>query len=443
MKSLAYRSRSIEPLVRRHAQDAAFYWAQHDGSMYSPRLTVQTMARFGELLNAHLDGLALAGAQGFEYARSALIRWRKPAETFVCIWLAQHLADIDAAERSVFDVVQRDPDGLLRGMIGAVGWLPRDHALTAIARWSWREEAYLQVAALRGAALIGSPAIEVSARPLDAFLTSPNPHLRAAACRAVAADRHEERTPTLRALLQDAELAVRAEAAIALARGDAAESSSLAAASALWRCVLAQVQHADEATGWFRSQALRRLNRWIRHLASIAPVGGFDADVFFAQAPTRVALTFVAYHAAPQYLPYVVKQISDPQHARYAGWVWHAITGVDLRAAGLAINEPRPAAERISGPVTFDRLDADEGLPLPDIAAVQRWSGQLPDERCLLGQALTFERALHVLEHCVQSLRGIAAHTLLYGMPQHAVTIRAPMSIQQAVLTRLRAEVKA
>ncbi|WP_267877617.1 hypothetical protein [Massilia frigida] len=30
----------IAPLVRRHAEDAAFYWSQHDGSASSPHLTL-------------------------------------------------------------------------------------------------------------------------------------------------------------------------------------------------------------------------------------------------------------------------------------------------------------------------------------------------------------------------------------------------------------------
>lgn len=51
----------IEPLVRRHAEDAAFYWAQHDASAESPRLELSGLARFSQLLAAHLEGLEVAG----------------------------------------------------------------------------------------------------------------------------------------------------------------------------------------------------------------------------------------------------------------------------------------------------------------------------------------------------------------------------------------------
>lgn len=47
----------IEPLVHRHAGDAAFYWQQHDGSAHSPLVGLPQLLEFDRLLDAHLDGL--------------------------------------------------------------------------------------------------------------------------------------------------------------------------------------------------------------------------------------------------------------------------------------------------------------------------------------------------------------------------------------------------
>jgi hypothetical protein len=58
----------IPALVHRHAGDAAFYWQQHDGSAHSPLVGLPQLAEFDRLLDAHLDGLWVAGEPGWEIA---------------------------------------------------------------------------------------------------------------------------------------------------------------------------------------------------------------------------------------------------------------------------------------------------------------------------------------------------------------------------------------
>jgi hypothetical protein len=84
----------IAPLVRRHVEDASFYWAQHDASAYSPRLSLSGLARFSDLLDAHLEGVLVAGSAGWAPTLDALERWKQPGEAFVCTYAALHRGDM-------------------------------------------------------------------------------------------------------------------------------------------------------------------------------------------------------------------------------------------------------------------------------------------------------------------------------------------------------------
>lgn len=79
---------TITPLAMRHLTDAAFYWLQLDQSETAFRLPFDRVALFNERIEAHLQGLAIAGPEGLALAFAELERWRKPGEAFVCVWLA-------------------------------------------------------------------------------------------------------------------------------------------------------------------------------------------------------------------------------------------------------------------------------------------------------------------------------------------------------------------
>ncbi len=439
----------IAPLVRRHAEDAAFYWSQHDASAYSPRLTLSGLARFSHLLSAHLEGVEVAGAQGWEPALAALDRWKQPGEAFVCAHVALQCGDAVQLD-ALLEHVRASPDNLLRGVISALTWVPRAHALDIIRCWTGAgSETITQVAALRAVALIGEQAETTLSQPIAHFMLSLDAHVRAAACRAAAIFRESCTVePLLHAALRDSELTVRAEAAITLGhRGQALATADadaqITAAGTLWQCVAAQVNVFNAATGWYRKQAMRRLNRWVQQLAWQAPLGHKDLPALLAFVPPRVGLHFVAYHGDPVHLPYVISTMNDPETARYAGWVWHAITGVDMQAAGMALPEPEPTPD---APAASEaRLDADLGLPLPHIDAIRAYpSASLRHSiRYLLGQELTESHALDVLDASSQALRSIAAQTMMFSYPQGSIAVRGPAQVQMQSCAAMRMALQA
>ena len=434
----------IAPLVRRHAEDAAFYWSQHDASANSPHLTFVGLARFSELLAAHLEGLSVAGSDGWPPTLAALERWKQPGEAFVCAWLALKTGDAAKLDRLLTQVRAR-PDELLRGVISAFGWAPHTQALDIIHTWSGpTSDPILQTVALRATALLGAAALPFLAQPLALFLASPDEHVRAAACRATARAGNSLHDAALRAGLQDPCLAARAEAAIALGgraplRADHDTNGAIVAAENLWQCVVTQVKLHNAATGWYRKQALRRLQRWVQLLSSLIPIGHPNLAELVNFMPARVALRFIAYHGDSAHLPYVIAHMRDSANARYAAWVWQTITGVDLRANALVMPEPHAGSGTLEGGDA--RLDTDLGLPLPNADAIAGHSGVrlAAGQQYLLGQVLTPMRALSLLQHAVQAERSIAAQYLLALPAGTAGTAHARLSIRAAAPQQIRA----
>jgi uncharacterized protein (TIGR02270 family) len=436
---------TIAPLIRRHAEDAAFYWLQHDASAYSPRLNLAGLERFSQLLTAHLEGLHVAGDAGWQPSLAALQKWKQPGEAFVCAHTA--LQNNDPAQlQALMQEVSARPDELLRGIISALAWVPRERALANVAAWSAADSGPVkQVSALRGAALLGLGATASLSQPIDYFLGSANPHVRSAACRA-AGQTLGPSTPDalLRQALQDPEITVRAEAAITLgqhayAQGQHNTPAAIQVADTLWHAIVAQVELHNTATGWYRKQALRRLNRWVQYLACLVPTGNTELAALLAFMPPRVALRFVAYHGDPAHLPFVLTHMGHPDTARYAGWVWQSITGVDLQAAGMTL--PEPELEEGAPAVTQMQLDADAGMPLPNAQAIGRHSTVAlhTGTRYLLGQPMSPPQLLDVVQDAPQALRSIASMHLQLAHPQAKLGLRGPAQMQQQALGAMRA----
>ncbi|MEY4560884.1 MAG: hypothetical protein RLZZ618_161 [Pseudomonadota bacterium] len=429
----AFQFPVLPPLIARHAEDAGFYWSQLDASDRSTRVDFARFTHFNRLLDAHLEGLRVAGAAGMTPALSALQRWRGAGEAFACTWLVA-AGGAASGESSLLAELAKHADVMLRGAVSALAWSGAA-GLPCIGRWSAAEApAAGQVAALRAAALLQAMGLAALASPLPEYFLSAHAPVRAAACRVAAtAPQSAELISLLRAAMADPDMPVRAEAALALARSPEPRGAT----AVLWKCVADQSSLHTQATGWLRKQSARRLNRWLRHLAWLAPLGHVDLPTLFAHLPPRAGLTFALHHGDPAHLPQVVSLMADPATARHAGWVWQTLTGADLLAHGLVA--PEPEADPDIPAVTEALLDADQGLPLPDTAAVRRWPMALPHgQRVLMGAPLTAAQAAEVINsNAPQALRHIAATALGHLDGRLHIHVRAPAAQQRDILNQL------
>ncbi|RZI57110.1 MAG: hypothetical protein EOP37_21735 [Rubrivivax sp.] len=434
---LAERAPVVPSVVRRHVEDAAFYWTQLDVSLDAPQLDANRAAHFGDLLCAHLEGIRVAGREAVALSLQALERWRKPGEAFVAFLAALQLEEGDrqVAIDAVLRQVKRRPDLLIRGAVSAVAWSDPKHSRYWLATISDASDPVDLVIALRGSALT-----QGSVGSLDRWLGHAHPAVRAAACRCAGPTQPAK----LESLSGDEDLGVRAESAIAQARElDKVDvQRRLLIASRLWQCVSEQLEHCKKSTGWDRVQADRRLVRWIRHLAVLAPVGHPGMRELVVRLPSRAALTAMLHHGDLGLLDLVVRFMDDEAQQRWAGWVWQCLTGIDLEARGLVREEP---PIDLDAPLTASRKDADLGLPLPDTARISAHSASLQaraqGQRVLRG-LIVDEALLHRIidpEYgAPQGLRFVAVNALNAARPDHGLNLRARPALQRLALCSLK-----
>jgi len=119
--------------------------------------------------------------------------------------------------------------------------------------------------------------------------------------------------------------------------------------------------------------------------------------------------------------------------ARLAGWVWQAITGIDLELAELTLPEPDQPAAWDTPERETDELDV--GLPLPDQQKIATYPLSLPAAPVLLGQTLDQAQLVNLLKNAPQPLRWNAAQRLAILDGKPAFNIRARADMQHARLT--------
>lgn len=424
----------ILPLVTRHAEDAAFYWMQRDAKACSPLLRFDRLMHFDTLLNAHLDGLRMAGESGWELALKNLTRWRTNGESFTAYVL---MLESNNAEKltALWRLVKTCPDTTYSGLISALGWVKPDVALRWLEYWLGQTEfAGLQMIALRGYAIRRI----APTTPLDVFFRSPHAFVRAAACMLAGRVRMYTYNAYLHALRQDADADVRACAALALhLQGEGA-----AVATDMWQALQHLNLTANNAKGLARQQGFERCTTYARHFGHALPTNHFDWQQVAQMLPPRQALTLFAHHGDPITIPLIASFLIKPELARLAGWALGMITGIDLDAQGLT--QPPPAPDEDEDERTIPASDPDVGLPWPNPQAIGAWwnanrTRYIAGNRLLLGQAINDkEHCLDVLDNGTQVERYAAAlHFALSGQQLPFIETRAAAQEQQQIMEQI------
>ena|SRR2546422_6925602 len=115
----------VQGIVRQHVEEAAALHARRSLLCHSRRTTLDVLARVDERLNAHVDGIAIAGAAVASFCAEAL-QTSAPGEAAFPAAIAAILTRDHNALESLFQMAVDDP-AVRSALISAFGWVEREH----------------------------------------------------------------------------------------------------------------------------------------------------------------------------------------------------------------------------------------------------------------------------------------------------------------------------
>jgi uncharacterized protein (TIGR02270 family) len=407
----------LPKIIDQHLVETAFLWTQRDRLACAPHIRLGQLDRFDDRVEAHIDGLRVAGCFGWGLARSGLEEGG-PGELYAAAVLA---FESDAEDR-INLVLEKGPTAppRNRAVVSALGWceLPTiSKHLQAIVASS---DSVLRWTGIAGYAVRRQD----PGQQLVLLLKDEHPRIRARALKAAAELGRREFLPSALQALREKDDDCRFYAAWAAIRF---APRGTPAAQTLMEFVDKPTPRQREAV----SMAVRGLDvaaakAWLNKL------GGDGKHL-------RLATIGAGALGDPELIETLINLMQIDDLARVAGESFSMITGVDLSEAKLERERPEgfesgptddPADENVA-------MDEDENLPWPNADLVAKWwsanrSRFQPGRRYLCGREISVESARQTLVDGKQRQRAAAAMELAMLQPHEPLfNVRARGSWQQ------------
>ncbi|MGX1174928.1 TIGR02270 family protein [Pseudomonas sp. R151218B TE3479] len=334
-----------------HVEEASFLAVLRDYALRAPHYDLDDLRTLDERIDAHLDGLRIAGPTGLQILLAQLSP-HATGEMFASVVLA-----FEAANGKVLSRLSEHLRSALqteRGYLMALGWLDWEH----ISPWIDRMLASSEPLFRRlGLAACGMHRHDPGPALL-AGLSDTDPSVLARAARTAGELRRRDLFPTIRAHRQHADAATRFWANWATTQmGD--------------QQALEPLRSFAEQPGEFQHRALCVLLAWQERESSIAWIRQLVQD----PRDRRIGIQALGLLGDPVSVPWLIQQMSDLPYARVAGEAFSLITGADLALLDLELQalpdfDAGPNDNPEDPNVT---MDPDENLPWPDPQAIERW----------------------------------------------------------------------
>lgn len=383
----------LEDVIEEHAEEAAFLWQQRDMAVRAPDFDLDDVMEWDERVEAHLDGLLIAGETGWQ--QTAAVGFDDPGEFFTGLWLAIALGKKDCVDELL--LASEDNSEAHRAMISALGWLAPDKlqgVVKALLSSDSPHQHYLG---------IGACAVHRvnPGKALDMALKRESPALRARGLKAIGELGLIERITEAESDLDhpDSECRFWASWSAGLLGSDKAINNLKAFAitdSSRRRAAIELV---------IKLMPLEAAHSWIRELAA-QPDG------------LRWALMSAGYLGDPFYLEPLIKQCTNDKVARVAGEAFENITGLSIYEQSLEIiPETAPNDEEENDDQDGDYGDQsgdDEALVIPDPEKMALWYRSnhqqfLAGQRLNCGKPISRDHLARVLRSGQQRQRRSAA----------------------------------
>jgi uncharacterized protein (TIGR02270 family) len=382
----------IHEIVSQHAEESSFLWLLRDGAAKEPHYNLMDLKELDGRIDAHLDGLHVAGDAAWEFCESGL-KHKEPGEVFTAAYTAVNNSKQDWLGQ-ILDVIHEAPE-CIRGLVSALGWLPRERLQGYVINWLKSEDPLLRQ--------IGLSACAVQRVDCGGYLTKglqdSDTNIRAKALRSIGELRRLDLLPTISEHLKSEESSCRFWAAWSATLLGNAEG-------------LSTLQSFFEVEGEFQRPSfllgLRAMDKtsavdWVREHTKKS---GYE----------RAIIEATGIVGDPVTIPWLISLMQKPEYNRLAGESFTMITGVDLAYEDLDGDQPEGfEAGPSENPEDEDvAMDPDEELPWPDYQRVTDWWNQneanfVVGERYLCGQPITRDHCLNVLKNGYQRQRRAAA----------------------------------
>jgi uncharacterized protein (TIGR02270 family) len=387
--------KTIPLAVRQHVEESAALRNIRSSLVTAPHVKLHHLRRLDDRLAAHLDGLAVAGADGWNMSLASLQRPGR-AEIFVVAVTAITERRSDGLEQVL---AVSEAIGDTGGLVSAFGWLESINLQGSVKALLQSRHSFHRIIGIGACAVHGTD-FRITGGPT---VDDPNPTISGRALRAVGE-------------LGLIDLAEDILGAMSSADDERAFWSAwtLALLGDRHRSVEA-LTRAGNSPGAQRRRAFRlaiqsmTLNKAHQFLQSLTT----DSENL------RRLIQGSGIAGDPTYVPWLINHMGDDNAARAAGEAFSLITGADLALIDL---ERKPPENFESGPNDDPddpnvAMDDDDGLPWPDATKIERWWREKSSEfqkgtRYFMGQPVTREHCINVLKDGYQRQRILAAHYL-------------------------------
>ena len=382
---------SISMFVGEHYDEASFIWLQRANANQAPNYDLTQFAELDERLAAHIDGLRVAGDEGWRQAEAAL-RNERPEDFFPAAVLA-----IEASNPRFDNLTERAEIAIevIPGLISGLGWVPPEHLAGRVK--SMLEDAS-PIKQMFGVAACAMHRKDF--QKLAEFLSSTDPKVRSRALRTAGELGRRDLLGQVKNAIADPKIEARFWAT--------------------WSGVLLGDRKITlDALGTYALKSGTHQMRALQvSLFSMAPSIGHELLQQLPRSPDaeRLRIIGTGYIGMVDDVPWLLEQMKQPHFARIAGEAFVNITGADFNLDQL---ESLPPEDFEDGPTDDPddenvEMPEDIALPWPNQERIKTWwdtnNGRFKSsERYFLGVPVTREHCIHVLKEGFQRQRVAAA----------------------------------
>lgn len=388
----------IEEIIQQHFDEASFLWSQRDVAVTSPNYSLQDLVYLDQRVEAHIDGLRVAGDYGWALCETGVLE-DEPGTVFTATVIA-----FESGEEEKMDLVMgvgSKSRVAFRAMVSGLGWM-KDKRFNSIIKGLVSNDSrrYRRL----GIASCGIRRLDPRIY-LDQALNSSDLFLRTLALRTAGELKRRDLLPLIQRDLQQEDHRCRFEAArSALLLGD--------------RSALEVLIQFTRTQSPFQIPAMQTAFRLIDLQAAQNLLRSIAKD----RKQIRAALIGISIVGDPMLITMLIQHMETPELARVAGEAFTSITGAELAETNLEGTRPDgfDAGPNDDAEDENVEMDMDEDLPWPGVTQIKHWWKQnngnfSPGKRYLAGSPISPQQCSDMLENGNQRQRHAAARELALG----------------------------